>query len=99
MFSVMSVCSVIELTWSLLGQHVVEFVAHVVLDLLARAHHGGERVAGLERRAGVDDDAGVARVVAAVGHRIERGRPAAAQRLQSLARNAPHSYRPPPLFP
>ena len=75
-------------------QHVGKFLAHEVVDFLAGAHHDREGVAAFERLAGVDDDAGVARIVVRVSHRVERGRPAAAQGLHALARIEPRAHRP-----
>src|SRR5262249_39968907 len=53
-----------------------------------------EAVAAVERLASIDHDAGVARVVGGLGHRIERRRPATAQRLHALARVEPRAHRP-----
>src|SRR6185295_8024624 len=62
MVRVMLIFSVIE-RWQSLRQLVAELGSHQGLDLLAGPHHDRERVSPAERPAGVDDDAGVARVL------------------------------------
>src|SRR6267154_251105 len=51
---------------SSLRQLVAELGSNQILDLLAGAHHDRERVAAAKRLAGIDDDAGVARVFLAI---------------------------------
>src|SRR5215510_15871230 len=60
-------------------QDVRPFGANAVVELRARARHDREGVAPVPRPAGVDDNAGVARIVVTIRHRIERRAPAAAQ--------------------
>ncbi len=67
---------------------------HVRLNLLRGPHHDREGVAAAERLAGVDDDAGVARVLLRISHRVECRRPAAAQDFHALARIATRAHRP-----
>src|ERR1700724_3740646 len=69
-----------------LRQILAELGADARVELLARPRLHGKRLAPRPRAAGVDDDAGVARVVMAVGHRVERGAPGAADHLHALAR-------------
>src|SRR5882757_5429136 len=91
MRSLRSTLSVIALS---LRQLVAELGANQILDLLAGAHHDRERIAAAERLAGIDDDAGVARITLTISHRVERRRPAAAQNLHALARIAARAHRP-----
>src|SRR6266403_3147554 len=79
-----SLRSTLSVIASSLRQLVAELGSHQILDLLAGAHHDRERISPAERLAGIDDDAGVARIFFAVGHRVERRRPAAAQYLHAL---------------
>src|ERR1700748_1810786 len=102
MLSVMSTFSVMRCGASLhsasasrsLRQEGGELGTHVGIELLAGARLDREGVAPCPRLAGVDDDAGVARVLVAVRHRIERGAPAAAQNLDVLARIEAGAHRP-----
>src|SRR5260221_988042 len=64
------------------------------IKLLAGTRLDRERIAPRPWLAGVDDDAGVARVLVAVGHGIERGAPASPQHLDVLARIEPRAHRP-----
>src|SRR3954468_8875016 len=75
-------------------QLVAELGPHQILDFLAGAHHDWERIAAAEWLARVDEDAGIARIFFAVGHRVERRRPAAAQNLHALARIAARAHCP-----
>src|SRR5260370_38387114 len=68
-----------------LRQERGELGADAGVELLAGARLDGEGVAPRPRLAGVDDDAGIARVVGAVGPRVERGAPASTQGLNVLA--------------
>src|SRR5262249_49276920 len=60
-------------------QHVRPFAADAGLELTARARHGRETVAPRPGFAGIDNDARVARIIAAIRHWIQRRAPAAAQ--------------------
>src|SRR3954447_12832742 len=62
-----SLRSTLSVIASSLWQLVADLAAHQILDLLAGAHHDREGIAPAERPAGIDDDAGVARVFFAVG--------------------------------
>src|SRR5207248_207766 len=70
----------------ILRQILSPFRAHALVERLARARHDGERIAPVERLAGVDDHARVAAVgVAVVAHRVERRAPAAAHDVDVVA--------------
>src|SRR5262245_29781819 len=77
-----------------LRQHVRPLGADLGVELLARARHDREGGAARPWLAGVDDDPGVARVVAAVGHGVEHRAPAAAQHLEPLPRFKAGAHRP-----
>jgi Bcr/CflA subfamily drug resistance transporter len=78
-----------------LGQILRPLRADALVQRLAGARDGRERLLAPERNAGVDDDARIAPVVGGVvAHRIERRRPAAADDVHALARIAARAHRP-----
>src|SRR4029079_9501963 len=77
-----------------LRQERAELAAHQVLDLAAGAHLDRERVAATEWLASIEYHAAIAWIVRAIGHRVERRRPAATQDLHALARIAARAHRP-----
>src|SRR5690606_25965867 len=64
------------------------------VELLRRPGHDGEGVAPGERLARVDDDAGIAAILLGIAHRVQMGRPAAAQDVHPFARIAAGAHGP-----
>src|SRR5215831_20465940 len=75
-------------------QNVRPFGADAGVEFLARARDDRKGVAPRPRLAGIDDDARVARIVAAIGHGVEHRAPAAAQDFDAFARVEARAHRP-----
>src|SRR6516165_2135475 len=75
-------------------QNARPFGTDAGIEFLARARHDRKGVAPRPRLTGIDDDACIARIVAAIGHGIEHRAPAAAQDFDAFARFEARAHRP-----
>src|SRR6516162_6482370 len=75
-------------------QNARPFGTDAGIEFLARARHDRKGVAPRPRLTGIDDDACIARIVAAIGHGIEHRAPAPAQDFDAFARFEARAHRP-----